>query len=115
MPNFSSKLEDASDGELKHWLNENDSGKASLASEELTRRSLVSLQKSLEESNKSTKRYSRHMFDLSILLFIVALVQVFISVMSIPESWFVRILILAVAGYAIYFAARRIFESRNLK
>ncbi len=115
MSNFSTKLEDASEGELKHWVNEGDFHIVPVASEELTRRSLERLQKTIESSDKNTLRYSRRLIDLTVLLFFVMLVQVFISVIAIPQNWLIKILLLGIILYVVYFAARRILEGRKIK
>lgn len=58
MSNFSPKLEDATDEQLKHSTNEHNPHYAALSSDELTRRTLSKLQETIkkfdEQSSKQT-------------------------------------------------------------
>lgn len=113
MSNFEKKLEDASEEDLKYWVNERMPPWVSLASDELTRRSLQKLQNTIQDLDKNTKNYSGKLIDLTLLLFFVALIQVFISVIAIPESWLTKILVFGTVVYVIYYIIRRITEERN--
>lgn len=115
MSNFSPKLEDATDDQLKYWINETDARLASLASDELTRRRLKELQETIQDLNRNTMRYSRRLIDLTLLLFFVALIQVLISVVGVPENWLSKVLVLGIVIYAIYYAARHILENKKVK
>jgi len=79
------------------------------ASVEMMRR----LKNAIQDLDKNTKNYSGKLIDLTILLFFAALIQVFISVIAIPETWFNKILIFGIVVYAIYYIVRRITEERK--
>ena len=113
MSNFEKKLEDASEEDLRRWINEQDFRVVPLASDELTRRSLKRLQKTIQDLDKNTMRYSRRLIDLTILLFFVAFCQVLISIMAVPLTWLARILLGMIVLYSIYFITRRIIEKKN--
>jgi hypothetical protein len=113
MSNFEKKLEDASEEDLRRWINEQDFRVVPLVSDELTRRSLKRLQKTIQDLDKNTMRYSRRLIDLTILLFFVAFCQVFISIMTVPLTWLARILLGMIVLYSIYFITRRIIEKKN--
>lgn len=81
------------------------------ASVEMIRR----LKNAIESLDKNTKNYSGKLIDLTILLFFVALIQVCVSVMAIPETWLTKILILGIIIYAVYYTVRRIIEDRKSK
>ncbi len=110
MSNFEKKLEDASEEDLKCWVNERTHDVVHFASDELTRRSLQRLQNTIQDLDKNTMRYSRRLIDLTFLLFFVALIQIVISIMNIPGTWFVRILMGIMVFYSVYFIVRRITE-----
>jgi hypothetical protein len=65
MSNFSPKLEDATDEELKHWINEYDFRIVPLASDELTRRHLKGLRKSIRLFNKRSSEQTEKMIKLT--------------------------------------------------
>lgn len=72
MANFSKKVEEASEEELYSWINELDPNFTKLASDELTRRKF-------DKFNKSTTYFS-------VILGVVALVQVVIAIMQFALS-----------------------------
>jgi len=73
------------------------------------------LKNAIQDLDKNTKNYSGKLIDLTILLFFVALIQVFISVIAIPETWLIKILIFGTVVYVIYYIVRRITEERKNK
>jgi len=58
MSNFSPKLEDASEKELRYMVNELDFRVVPLASDELTRRYIEDLNKTVKENVKQTKKFA---------------------------------------------------------
>ncbi len=113
MSNFEKKLEDASEEDLRRWINEQDFRVVPLASDELTRRILKKLQKTIQDLDKNTMRYSRRLIDLTLLLFFVAFCQVLLSIMTVPLTWFGRILLWLIVLYGIYFITRLITEKKG--
>ncbi len=71
------------------------------------------LKNSIQDLDKNTKNYSGKLIDLTILLFFVALMQVLVSIMAIPETWLIKILIFGTVIYGIYYIVRRIEERKN--
>lgn len=115
MSNFEKELKDATDEELRCWMNKYDPRYGSLVSDELTRRSLQELRKTIQDLDRNTRNHSGSLIDLTILLFFVALMQIFISVISIPEPWLTKIFIFGGVVYMIYFITRLITKERNKK
>lgn len=103
MKNFEEKLEEASDEELYFWVNERDFRVVPLASDELTRRNLIKLKQSIDDSSKNTEIYSRRMLGITLLLFIIAVINIIVTVTTIPLSWLWRIIIMfLIIGLIIY-------------
>ena len=71
------------------------------------------LKNAIEKLDKNTKNYSGKLIDLTILLFSVALIQIFVSIMVIPETWLVRISLILMVLYFIYFIIRRVLEKKS--
>ena len=65
MSNFSPKLQDATDDELMHMVNELDFRVVPLASDELTRRSIRKLEKTIQQYNKQTSKQTQKMIRLT--------------------------------------------------
>jgi len=65
MSNFSPKLQDATDDELVHMVNELDFRVVPLASDELTRRSIRKLEKTIQQYNKQTSKQTQKMIRLT--------------------------------------------------
>jgi hypothetical protein len=85
--------------------------KAQHAQAELTRR----LMNSLNNINSSNTKFSRIIIDLTILLFIVGFIQLFISIRAVSSSWTECIVLTVFVAYSIYWAIRRIKQSRQSK
>ncbi len=85
MSNFSPKLQDATDGELMHMVNELDFRAVPLASDELTRRSIKDLTKAIEKMDRSSSKYSQAMMNLTWLMLYIALIQILITLV-IPNN-----------------------------
>lgn len=87
MSNFAPKLNESTDEEIWHWINESSPNYASLASDELTRRGLNDLQKSITNFNKQSSEQTVKMISLTrviivltVALFVVALFQVYFGI-----------------------------------
>jgi predicted DNA repair protein MutK len=65
MSNFPTKLEDATDEQLKHWINELDFRVVPLASDELTRRTLKKLQETIQVFNEQSSKQTQKMIGLT--------------------------------------------------
>ncbi|KKQ55472.1 MAG: hypothetical protein US74_C0029G0006 [Parcubacteria group bacterium GW2011_GWA2_38_13] len=65
MSNFPTKLEDATDEQLKHWINELDFRVVPLASDELTRRALKKLQETIQVFNEQSSKQTQKMIRLT--------------------------------------------------
>lgn len=90
MSNFAKKLEDATEEDLKNWINELDFRVVPLASDELTRRNLKKLQKAIKENtkkmadfanittsfNKNTSSQTDRIISLSKLIVVLTLIMV---------------------------------------
>lgn len=69
----------------------------------------------IQDLDRNTRNYSGRLIGLTVLLFFVALIQVFVSVMAIPAAWFIRISIFLVVVCIIYYIVRRITEEEDEK
>ena len=65
MSNFSPKLEEATDEQLKFWINEFDFRVVPLASDELTRRTVNKLRETIEIFNKQASKQTQRMICLT--------------------------------------------------
>ncbi len=110
MANFAKKLEEASDEELYSWVNDLDFRVVPLASDELTRRRIHKLMDSINGLNDSTEKYSKVLVALTLILIVVAIMQITISAMTIPESWMVRIFVVIIFGGAFIYFVRKIIN-----
>jgi hypothetical protein len=115
MSNFEKKLEDATEEDLKRWINEYDFRVVPLASDELTRRYLKSLQSEIKNFNNTSTKYSEKLIDLTLILFVVAFLQLFISVRTISSSWGEWLFLVAIILYAFYLIVRPIIRAREKK
>ena len=68
MSNFAPKLEEATDEQLRYWINEFDFRVVPLASDELTRRTLNKLQKTIEVFNEESSKQTQRMIRLTWLI-----------------------------------------------
>jgi len=83
MSNFSPKLEEATDDQLKYMINELDFRVVPLASDELTRRALNKLQKRIEVFNKQSSKQTKKMIRLTwgiVCLTIIMIVGLIIQI-----------------------------------
>lgn len=71
------------------------------------------LKNTIQDLDKNTVCYSRRLIDLTILLFFVALIQVFISLMAVSATWKEWILLSIIVLYGVYYLTRRIIEKKN--
>lgn len=88
MPNFSPKLEEQSDDQLKSNLNNHQPGFASLSSDELTRRSLDKLRETTVELDKSNKKYTHALGIFALLQIIIAGLQLVLDIKSLQDTVF---------------------------
>ena len=65
MSNFSTKLEDATDDQLKSWINELDFRVVPLASDELTRRAVNSLKETIQTFNEQSSKQTQKLIRLT--------------------------------------------------
>jgi hypothetical protein len=77
MSNFSPKLEDATDEQLMHMVNELDFRVVPLASDELTRRSVKKLHETIEKLNEQSSRQTDKMIKLTWWIVGLTVVMVF--------------------------------------
>jgi hypothetical protein len=84
MGNFSPKLEDSEDSKLLYYINENDPRYGSLASDELTRRSLKTLRETIETFNEQSSKQTEKLVKLTwwiVGLTIAMLIGLFIQIL----------------------------------
>ncbi|KKQ64574.1 MAG: hypothetical protein US86_C0019G0002 [Candidatus Daviesbacteria bacterium GW2011_GWA2_38_24] len=86
MSNFSPKLEKATDEQLKHWVNEGNFQIVPLASDELTRRTLSELQKTIQVFNEQASKQTEKMIEvtnliamLTTLMLVGLIVQIYLA------------------------------------
>lgn len=86
MSNFSPKLEDASEEQLMHMVNELDFRVVPLASDELTRRSVKKLHETIEKFNNQSSKQTDKMIrltwwivGLTIVMVLGLVIQIFLS------------------------------------
>lgn len=83
MSNFSPKLEDATDEQLKNMVNELDFRVVPLASDELTRRTIRSLKSTIKSFNEKTSKQTDKMIKLTwviVGLTVVLVIGLFIQI-----------------------------------
>lgn len=76
MANFAKKLKEATEEDLNSWINELDYNVASLASDELTRRYLRGLRKSIKLFNQKSSIQTDKMIFLTTVIAILTIVMV---------------------------------------
>ncbi len=87
MINFSPKLQDATEKELMNIVNESDPTHASLASDELTRRSIKQLNETIIREVEQSKKTSETTEVLSRAMYLFAVVQILISIFQFILSF----------------------------
>ncbi len=110
MTNFSPKLQDSDDEKLWHYINESSPHYGSLASDELTRRSLKDLQKTMADLDKSTSDYSHRLLGLTLLLLIATVALIVLTALMLPFSWLNKILIIFATLGILYYTMRDWFK-----
>jgi membrane protein implicated in regulation of membrane protease activity len=113
MINFSPKLQDSTDDQLWDYINTSSPHFGTLASDELTRRSLKELQKTMADLDKSTSDYSNRLLGLTFLLFISTFVLIVLTTFLLPFSWLNKILIILFVGVLLYWIMRDWFKPLN--
>jgi uncharacterized membrane protein YqhA len=101
MSNFAKDLREYTDDELYKDINRLDPKYMTLLSDELTRR--------------STDRWSQKLVDLTILLFFLGFLQLFISLKSISRSWVEWFFLAVLASFAILYAIRLVKNRKSKK
>jgi len=86
MINFPKKFKDANDEELIHWIENDNFDVTPLASDELTRRTLNELKKTIQNFNEESSRQTKKMVlltwsvvILTIAMFLVLVIQVILA------------------------------------
>jgi hypothetical protein len=94
MSNFPKNVEDATEQELLNWINNLNPNYTKLASDELTRRGIKNLNKSIDkntlqakEFNSASEKSSRIMERFTVALFVLALVQILIAIFQLILSF----------------------------
>lgn len=88
MINFSPKLEEQSDDQLKNNVNIHQPDFASLSSDELTRRSLDKLRETTVKLDKSNKKYTHALGIFALLQIIIAGLQLVLDIKSSQDTMF---------------------------
>jgi len=102
MTNFSPKLEDHSDEQLKGNVNSYQPNFASLSSDELTRRSLEKLRMTMVDLDHSNKKFTLSLGYFAIIQIVIAGLSLILQIYSTTDrilTFFVGVLFLA----SIYF------------
>ena len=76
MLNFSPKIEDATEDQLKHWINETSPHYAQIASNEFIKRSILKLEKTIKKFNKQSSEQTQKMIWLTWTIVILTIVMV---------------------------------------
>ncbi|MDB5266178.1 MAG: hypothetical protein JWM39_891 [Parcubacteria group bacterium] len=107
MSNFPTSLKSSTDDQLWDYINNSSPQFGSLASDELTRRSLKELTESLEKSSSSTDRYNKALFFLTFQLFVIGLMQLILFSITLPgiPGWARIVGTIMVAGAIIVILA----------
>ncbi|MFA6227084.1 MAG: hypothetical protein WC631_01200 [Candidatus Paceibacterota bacterium] len=108
MSNFSPRLEDATEKQLKYWINETDANLASLASEELTRRRF-------EQFDKTTTIFSKILGFFALVQIMVAVMQFVLNVYTAYQNLGQKILVLlifAVLLLVTFYFSYKIIDKR---
>lgn len=92
MSNFEPKLEDATEKELRYMVNELDFRVVPLASDELTRRTLDKLQKTIEEANEHSGKLERANYRLQMIMVVLTSLGTLVILFPILKSIFQWIL-----------------------
>lgn len=98
--NFEKDIREFTDDELYNKINSLDPRYVQLCSDELTRR--------------SADRWSQKIVDLTILLFFIGFLQLFISLKSISTSWVQWLFLAILTSFAIFYVIRLV-KSRKKK
>ena len=88
MQNFSPKLEEQTDEDLKSNINSQQPNFASLSSDELTRRSLDKSRETTVELDKSNKKYTHALGIFALLQIIIAGLQLVLDIKSSQDTVF---------------------------
>ncbi len=107
MTNFSSKLEEQSESELKNNINIHQPNFASLSSDELTRRSLDNLRKTMVDLDSSNKKYSLVILLFAIVQIIIAGLQLVLDIKGFSDKFFAVFIALIFIGI-IYWLIKQI-------
>ena len=119
MKNFSKDVQDATNEELLDWVNHLDFRVVHLASDELTRRRIKSLNEAIDKGTTQANKSSQIAEKLTMAMFLLAIVQLLVAVFQLILSFAysdifqAKILgvamLIATATILIYFS-RKIFK-----
>ncbi len=87
MSNFSPKIKESSEEQLHHLINESNLQFGALASDELTRRSIIKLNESIDKGTLQTQESSDRMEKITWAFLILALVQFLVAVFQLILSF----------------------------
>jgi uncharacterized membrane protein len=73
------------------------------------------LKDSIKEMNESTEKYSKKILNLTIIMFVVAFLQLFVSIGAVPGSWIIKAGIAIVAIMVIWKSVIEISGNRKTK
>ena len=102
MNNFHPKLEDAKDDQLQKWTNEMSPNFAKLVSDELTRRSLNKLQKTMNKANRTETKLTQIIIIFMIIQIFIALFQFLFSAYSSEYKTY-GIFLYSICGLIIFY------------
>ncbi len=105
MTNFTPKLEEQSEEQLRFSINEHDPNFASLSSDELNRRSLDELNKTISDMDKSTAIYSKVLGLFALVQIVIAGLQLMMQIKDSQDKYF-GFFIGIVFILAIYFLSK---------
>ena len=88
MSNFSPKLQDATDEQLLHMVNELDFRVVPLASDELTRRTVRKLQEAIEVSNEHSQKIERSNYKLQQIMVVLTAIGPLAVVFPVLQTLF---------------------------
>lgn len=99
MNNFEKKLEDATEEELNRWINERNPSFGTLASNELTRRSLRRLQETIERADVSASKFNRITTAFTVIIMFMTYVQVVVALYEVfgRNKWILLVVFFAFA------------------
>ena len=96
-----------------YMVNELDFRVVPLASDELTRRAVRSLEKTIEVSNDASERHHFVMVDLTLILFAVGLLQIFVTIFSSDKPGWLQIVLMIGTGVFLVYMIIDVFKHKG--